>query len=183
MEAPTPGLTHFVPRCACCFNIHQANIKAMQGLDVAAVEKDLKALMTNSQPFWPADSGHYGGLMIRLAWHCAGSYRSWDGRGGCGGKRCVIICACVVSWCQLPHVSKSVQAVLPCSRHPPSNTYATVMPVSLSETPSHFIFRVRISHGVHCHLLDRAHLPLVLTMCGVDTCRRTHPVHPRVGMG
>jgi len=59
----------------------------MKALDVDAVERDLKALMTDSQPFWPADHGHYGGLLIRLAWHCSGSYRSWDGRGGCNGAR------------------------------------------------------------------------------------------------
>lgn len=58
----------------------------MQALDVSAVERDLRALMTASQPWWPADNGHYGGLLIRLAWHCSGSYRTWDGRGGCNGE-------------------------------------------------------------------------------------------------
>jgi catalase-peroxidase len=53
-------------------------------LDVDALKRDLHALMTDSQPWWPADWGHYGGLMIRLSWHAAGTYRSADGRGGGG---------------------------------------------------------------------------------------------------
>ena len=53
-------------------------------LDVQALKNDLKALMTDSQPWWPADWGHYGGLMIRMAWHAAGTYRIADGRGGAG---------------------------------------------------------------------------------------------------
>ncbi len=53
-------------------------------LDVAALKKDLTALMTDRQDWWPADWGHYGGLMIRLAWHAAGTYRIADGRGGAG---------------------------------------------------------------------------------------------------
>ncbi len=53
-------------------------------LDYAALKKDLYALMTNSQEWWPADWGHYGGLFIRMSWHSAGTYRTFDGRGGGG---------------------------------------------------------------------------------------------------
>ncbi|MDI1352733.1 MAG: catalase/peroxidase HPI, partial [bacterium] len=56
----------------------------LKKLDVAALKNDLHALMTNSQAWWPADWGHYGGLMIRMSWHAAGSYRIADGRGGAG---------------------------------------------------------------------------------------------------
>ena len=58
--------------------------EALKTLDVAALKADLRALMTDSQDWWPADYGHYGGLMIRMAWHAAGSYRIADGRGGGG---------------------------------------------------------------------------------------------------
>jgi catalase-peroxidase len=58
--------------------------KEFKTLDLNAVVKDLTALMTQSQEWWPADFGHYGGLMIRMAWHSAGTYRITDGRGGAG---------------------------------------------------------------------------------------------------
>ncbi len=59
--------------------------KEFKSLDLDAVVRDLRALMTDSQDWWPADFGHYGGLLIRMAWHSAGTYRVADGRGGAGG--------------------------------------------------------------------------------------------------
>src|SRR5438046_873281 len=61
--------------------------KEFKSLDLNAVIKDLHALMTDSQAWWPADFGHYGGLFIRMAWHLAGSYRIGDGRGGAGADQ------------------------------------------------------------------------------------------------
>ena len=58
--------------------------KEFLSLDLDAVKKDIEAVMTNSQDWWPADFGHYGGLFIRMAWHSAGTYRIHDGRGGAG---------------------------------------------------------------------------------------------------
>ena len=58
---------------------------ALKGLDVEALRADLRAMMTDSQPWWPADYGHYGPFFIRMSWHAAGTYRTADGRGGAGG--------------------------------------------------------------------------------------------------
>jgi catalase-peroxidase len=58
--------------------------KEVKSLDFAALKKDMHDMMTNSQDWWPADWGHYGGLMIRMSWHSAGTYRTADGRGGAG---------------------------------------------------------------------------------------------------
>ena len=61
--------------------------KEFNSLDLYEVIRDLRALMTDSQDWWPADFGHYGGLFIRMAWHLAGSYRIADGRGGAGADQ------------------------------------------------------------------------------------------------
>jgi catalase-peroxidase len=58
--------------------------EALKSLDIPALKKDMHSLMTDSQSWWPADWGHYGGLMIRMSWHAAGTYRTADGRGGAG---------------------------------------------------------------------------------------------------
>jgi catalase-peroxidase len=58
---------------------------AFNSLDLAAVKQDIAEVLTTSQDWWPADYGHYGPLIIRMAWHSAGTYRIGDGRGGAGG--------------------------------------------------------------------------------------------------
>ena len=58
--------------------------KAFSEIDYASLKKDIEHVLTDSQDWWPADFGHYGGLFIRMAWHSAGTYRVYDGRGGGG---------------------------------------------------------------------------------------------------
>ncbi|WP_273387659.1 catalase/peroxidase HPI [Thermomonas hydrothermalis] len=88
--------THWWPNALNLDILHQHDTKTnpmdpgfnyreeVRKLDVEAIKRDLRALMTDSQDWWPADWGHYGGLMIRMAWHAAGTYRVADGRGGGG---------------------------------------------------------------------------------------------------
>ena len=68
---------------------------ALKDIDFAAVKTAISTLLTDSQPAWPADYGHYGPFFIRMAWHCAGSYRTSDGRGGCDGG---IVQTCLNCW-------------------------------------------------------------------------------------
>ncbi len=80
-------------------------------LDLAAVKKDIEAVMTDSQPWWPADFGHYGGLFIRMAWHSAGTYRIHDGRGGAGSGQ--IRFAPLGSWPDNANIDKARRLLWP----------------------------------------------------------------------
>jgi catalase-peroxidase len=83
-------------------------------LDLGAVKKDLHALMTKSQNWWPADYGHYGGLFIRMAWHAAGTYRVHDGRGGAGTGN--LRFAPLNSWPDNGNLDKAVRLLWPIKR-------------------------------------------------------------------
>ena len=80
-------------------------------LDLAALKKDIEAVMTNSQDWWPADFGHYGGLFIRMAWHSAGTYRIHDGRGGAGSGQ--IRFAPLGSWPDNANIDKARRLLWP----------------------------------------------------------------------
>jgi hypothetical protein len=79
--------------------IQEAYGEALTKIDWKGVRKDLRKLFRSSHEEWPADYGHYGGLFVRLAWHCSGSYRQSDGRGGCdgGNQRSVFSLQCMDS--------------------------------------------------------------------------------------
>jgi catalase-peroxidase len=85
--------------------------KEFLSVDLAAVKKDLAALMTDSQDWWPADFGHYGGLFIRMAWHSAGTYRIHDGRGGAGSGQ--IRFAPLGSWPDNANIDKARRLLWP----------------------------------------------------------------------
>ena len=85
--------------------------KEFLSLDLAAVKKDIEAVMTDSQEWWPADFGHYGGLFIRMAWHSAGTYRVHDGRGGAGSGQ--IRFAPLGSWPDNANIDKARRLLWP----------------------------------------------------------------------
>jgi catalase-peroxidase len=85
--------------------------KEFLSLDLAAVKKDIEVVMTDSQDWWPADFGHYGGLFIRMAWHSAGTYRIHDGRGGAGSGQ--IRFAPLGSWPDNANIDKARRLLWP----------------------------------------------------------------------
>src|SRR3982751_2919300 len=85
--------------------------KEFKSLDLAALKKDIAAVMTDSQDWWPADFGHYGGLFVRMAWHSAGTYRIHDGRGGAGSGQ--IRFAPLGSWPDNANIDKARRLLWP----------------------------------------------------------------------
>jgi catalase-peroxidase len=85
--------------------------KEFKSVDLGALKKDIEAVMTNSQDWWPADFGHYGGLFIRMAWHSAGTYRIHDGRGGAGSGQ--IRFAPLGSWPDNANIDKARRLLWP----------------------------------------------------------------------
>lgn len=102
--------------------------EAFGALDVDALRADLIALMTDSQEFWPADFGHYGGLMIRLAWHSAGTFREFDGKGGADGG--AIRFSPLSDWPDNGNLDKAIQLLQPVKDKHPAVSWADLIVLS-----------------------------------------------------